>query len=81
MLLVTGGLLVHRAMGRGVESSPLPLPPSRVSVQPNDTLWGIAREHFPNRHTGEVVFQIRTLNPKIDPANLKVGEWIVLRGE
>lgn len=49
-----------------------------VIVRPGDTLWSIARRMYPDRHTGEMVFEIRRLNPGIDPGRLQVGQRIRL---
>ena|SRR5690606_38229190 len=55
-----------------------PQPPLSVDVRPGDTLWGIAREFYPDHHTGRVVHAIRELNPHLDPGRLQVGDMVRL---
>jgi hypothetical protein len=42
------------------------------------TLWHIAREYYPGRHTGEMVEEIRKANPHLDPGKLQIGQVVVL---
>jgi len=62
-----------------VEGDKQPL--EAVMVAPGDTLWGLAKEFYPDQHTGKVVEAIRELNPGIDPGKLQVGQWIKLPKE
>jgi len=62
-----------------VEGDKQPL--EAVMVAPGDTLWGLAKEFYPDQHTGKVVEAIRELNPGIDPGKLQVGQWIRLPKE
>lgn len=56
-----------------------PVPSSEfVTVAPGDTLWSIANKHFPGKHTGEIVFKIRKVNPGLDPGRLQIGQRVVL---
>ena len=68
---------VDRAMSLVYAVGPEPLPIA-VSVEPGDTLWSIAVEFYPGRHTGEIVHEIRKANPGVDPGRLQVGQRIVL---
>jgi len=47
-------------------------------VQPEDTLWEIARDKYPNEHTGEMVYRIRALNGKdgklLEPGKIFPGQ-------
>lgn len=56
-------------------------PPAAVTVCPGDTLWSIAKEFYPDVHTGKAVEAIRELNPGIDPGRLQVGQTIFLPRE
>ena len=49
-------------------------------VQPNETLWEIARDKYPDQHTGSKVYEIRKLNGKngefLDPGKISPGQRI-----
>lgn len=49
-----------------------------TTIRPGDSLWAIARREYPGEHTGERVFEIRQLNPGLDPGKLQVGQVIRL---
>lgn len=49
-----------------------------VTIAPGDTLWTIAAKHYPGQHTGEIVHEIRKLNPGINPGRLQVGQAILI---
>ena len=55
-----------------------PPTPLAVTVAPGDTLWGIAKKYYPGEHTGERVFEIRQLNPGLDPGKLMPGQTVWL---
>lgn len=77
-LVGTGYLAyVDRTMSRAYAVGPEPLPVA-VGVRPGDTLWSIAVEFYPGRHTGEIVHEIRKANAGVDPGRLQVGQRIVL---
>jgi hypothetical protein len=42
------------------------------------TLWHIAREYYPDKHTGMMVEEIRKANPDLDPGRLQIGQVVVL---
>ncbi len=42
------------------------------------TLWHIAREYYPDKHTGMMVEAIRKANPDLDPGRLQIGQVVVL---
>ena len=42
------------------------------------TLWHIAREYYPDKHTGMMVEEIRKANPGLDPGRLQIGQVVVL---
>ncbi len=56
-------------------------PPKSVTVGYGDTLWGIAKKHYPNKDPRRVVYEIQRLNQDIDPGRLRVGQWIDLPDE
>lgn len=58
---------------KGLSSAPTP-----YQVARGETLWGIATREYPGEHTGEMVFEIRKLNPGIDPGLLRAGQMILL---
>lgn len=60
-----------------IVEGPDPIPVA-TSVAKGDTLWSIAKEFYPNEHTGEVVHEIRKLNPGLDPGNLRIGQRVIL---
>ena len=86
LLLVLGGILyllgAHVArpwldkLDR-VEAS-MVLSTTTVTIGPGDTLWTIAARHYPGQHTGEIVHEIRKLNPGINPGRLQVGQAILI---
>jgi len=49
-----------------------------VTIGPGDTLWHIARERYPDMDPREAVYQIRQLNPELNPGALQVGQAIVV---
>src|SRR5690606_13891102 len=58
-----------------------PVPPPCLDywiVGPGDTLWHIAKTCWPEAHTGQMVYEIRRLNPGIDPGRLRVGQVLQL---
>ena len=56
---------------------PVPEIPETHRVEPNETLWSIARHYWPNAHTGERVYFLRDING-IDPM-IHTGQVIQLR--
>ena len=52
--------------------------PRTVAIQVGDTLWAIAKEHYPNTDPREVVWHIRRLNPDLGPGALKPGQTILI---
>lgn len=59
-----------------------PVPPPTCGeywvVTPSDTMWSIASRCYPGRHTGQMVSEIRRLNPGLDPGGLRVGQTLRL---
>jgi len=57
-----------------------PQPPATHVVRDGDTLWSIARQHYPRDRydTRHVVEVIRSANPDVDPGRLQQGSTIVL---
>lgn len=49
-----------------------------VTIKPKDTLWTIAAKRYPDKHTGEIVHEIRKLNPGINPGALQVGQAVLI---
>ena len=47
-----------------------------VVIKPGDTLWSIARREYSGAHTGKMVYEIRTMNPGIDPGRLQIGQKV-----
>jgi len=79
MVAVWGVFLLHIAYWR----TPTPEPvswtcPAEWVVMPGDTLWRIAKTCWPEAHTGQMVHEIRRLNPGIDPGRLRVGQVLQL---
>lgn len=60
-------------------SIPENYPTTSHIVQPNETLWGIAKKHYPDGHTGEMVFEIRKFN-KLTHANIIPGQVLKIPG-
>lgn len=77
VVIGTGYLFYLRALPEVYAVGPKPFPVA-VGVERGDTLWSIAQEFYPGRHTGEVVHAIRTANPGIDPGRLQVGQRVIL---
>jgi len=64
-------------------STPAPEPvawscPAEWAIMPGDTLWRIAETCWPDAHTGQMVAEIRRLNPGLDPGRLRVGQTLRL---
>lgn len=61
-------------------AEPVPPPPcgDYWFVTPGDTLWSIARRCYPGEHTGQMVHEIRRLNPGLDPGRLQMGHVVRL---
>ena len=61
-------------------AEPVPPPPclDYWVVGPGDTLWDIARRCYPGRHTGQMVHEITSANPGVDPGRLRVGQVLQL---
>ena len=53
------------------------LPETHTVIQ-GETYWSIAREYWPNQHTGERAFQLREMNG-IAPDRLRPGQVLRLR--
>ena len=49
-----------------------------VTIGPGDTLWHIARDRYPDMDPREAVYQIRQLNPGMNPGALQVGQAIIV---
>jgi len=72
-------LLLHAAYS----TTPAPEPvswtcPAEWVVMRGDTLWRIAETCWPEAHTGQMVHEIRRLNPGLDPGRLRVGQVLRL---
>jgi len=79
VVAVWGVFLLHIAYQR----TPTPEPvswscPAEWVVRPGDTLWHIAKTCWPEAHTGQMVHEIRRLNPDVDPGRLRVGQVLRL---
>lgn len=61
-----------------VEAALEPPRPTTYQVMPGDTLWSIAARYYPDKHTGEIVHDIRELNPGINPGALQVGQAVLI---
>ena len=73
LLLLAALLLVNHAAG---QASPYPDDSVIIHVvQPRDTLWGLAEEHFPDRDPRRVIDAIERLNPGVS-RGLRVGDEI-----
>ncbi len=74
-LVILGALLPKLG---GATEAPADIPHS-ITVSPGDTLWGYAREYWPQRDPRESVWHMRQLNPSLDPGGLRVGQVVKLR--
>ena len=75
-LVVTGGISVTaRNMGtyQVTESRAAEV----HTVEPGETLWGIARYYYPQRDPRYIVHQIRQSN-NLETATLQIGQRIIL---
>ena len=63
--------------GPRVEAAPLASGAS-VTIAPGDTLWRMARTHYPDMDPRDAVYAIRLLNPAIDPGRLQVGQVVAM---
>ena len=81
MLLVAAAvwvfLLLHIPNRRTPALEPVSCPAEWV-VMRGDTLWDIARTCWPGAHTGQMVYEIRRLNPGLDPGRLRAGQVLRL---
>ena len=58
-----------------------PLEPNPLYVvEPGDTLWSIAREHYPDADPRAAVYAIRQLND-VDPGRLRPGDVLMMPRE
>ena len=85
LCVVTGALAVYGAVHLHLYYMKAPVPepvpwscPAEWVVMPGDTLWHIAKTCWPEAHTGQMVHEIRRLNPGIDPGRLRVGQVLRL---
>ena len=82
-LIIAGLALIGAIFVLYVTTRPPPEPvswacPSEWVVMPGDTLWRIAETCWPEAHTGQMVHEIRRLNPGLDPGRLRVGQVLHL---
>jgi len=61
-------------------STELPDPNPVYVVEPGDTLWSIAREHYPDADPRAAVYAIRQLND-VDPGRLRPGDVLMMPKE
>lgn len=78
LVLTVALLVIHDRTRPEVYAVGEPRTPLAVTVVPGDTLWGIAKRYYPGEHTGERVFEIRQLNPGLDPGRLMPGQTVWL---
>lgn len=85
LCVVTGALAVYGAVHLRLYYMKAPVPepvswtcPEEWVVMPGDTLWHIAKTCWPEAHTGQMVAEIRALNPGVDPGRLRVGQVLRL---
>jgi len=72
-------LLLHIAYRRTPAPDPVSWTcPAEWVVMRGDTLWRIAETCWPGAHTGQMVHEIRRLNPGLDPGRLRVGQVLRL---
>lgn len=81
LLALSALLLTAFAFGRSVSEAAV-APQARpslgqVTVQPGDTLWGLARQTAPGQDPREVVAQLRRLN-HLESAGLQAGQQLLL---
>ena len=66
----------------GIVNSYLNTTETVITIEtPGDTLWTIAKEYFPDEHTGKKVLELRQLNPDLVPDRLMVGQIILLESD
>lgn len=85
MAMVVGGILLgatltlnKRNSAQSVQAASGDMEGRTTTIRPGDSLWAIARREYPGEHTGERVFEIRQLNPGLDPGKLQVGQVVKL---
>ena len=85
LCVATGALAVYGAVHLHLYYMKAPVPeqvswscPAEWVVMPGDTLWHIAKTCWPEAHTGQMVAEIRALNPGVDPGRLRVGQVLRL---
>src|SRR5690606_20576767 len=81
VLLVVTAMWALLLLRIDYQHSPAPEPvscPAEGGVMQGDTLWDIARTCWPGAHTGQMVYEIRRLNPSLDPGRLRVGQVLRL---
>lgn len=52
-----------------------------VVVQPEDTLWGLARQYAPDMDPREAVYIIRGANDGLDPGRIQPGDVVLVPTE
>lgn len=79
IVTITEPLVARQATAtQRVGSESQPERPPAVIVNPGDTLWQIASANYPGEHTGKMVYEIRQVNPGIDPGKLRIGQVVKL---
>lgn len=74
LAVACAGLVMVAGAALGTGEAGEPVPTEQVTVQPGDTLWGIASQAVPGADPRDVIEQIRDLN-RIG-ASLQAGEKI-----
>lgn len=79
-LPILAALALHVGQVRSMASYVPPEPSPTYVVVAGDTLWSIAREHYPNTDPRAVIYAIQELNV-VDPGQLRPGDVLVLPQE
>lgn len=74
------GVALHVGQVRSMAAYVPPDPSPTYVVAPGDTLWSIAREHYPDADPRAAVYAIQQLND-VDPGRLRPGDILLLPKE
>ena len=76
MVLMLGGVSAGVA---SANASAAPETLQTITVNPGDTLWGLAEAAYPNRDPRDGVVLLRQLNPALAADHLAIGQRLLIR--